>query len=260
MNRIKAERYIYSASRPRTVIVGSSLTFNLPDAALGPDIFNLALAAVGPLTGLTVIERSVPAPDTVAVEVNFIYGGADAAFVADLFAPVLHPARGALLALRHEYQPVNVALSIARRAAGRSEDQRLAADSRQDVVDAMLAVHLREFSRSPQAAGLTSALDSLERLVEALKRKGVRVVFFEMPIHPELYRAPLKRAARDALLSRYPPGRHQWLDLQQCGAVETTDALHLTYRDALRVARVLRDALSGGATCAEVAPARPPQG
>lgn len=243
LNRIQAERYVYSPHRRTATIVGSSLAFNLPDAALGERIFNLSLAAVGPLTGLEIVERGASIPEIVVIEINFLFGATDREFVDQLYAPPLYQVRSIARGLRSEFQPVNLVLSMLRRAGGQTEAQRAAIRADPKVVADMVAVHERDLSRSAEQAGLAKALRHLDQLMSRITKRGVKVVFLEMPVHPRLHDAVLARSVRDQLLGQYPRDRYQWLMLRECGEPETTDGLHLTYAEATRYAGILRDQL-----------------
>jgi len=258
LNRIQAERFIYSVERPAAVIVGSSLAFHLPESTLGNRIFNLSLAAVGPLTGLEVVERSGNLPQAVIIETNFLFSAADHDFVEGLYAPPLYQVRSIVRGLRFEYQPVNVILSAVRRAGGHSGAQREAVRADPKVVANMVEVHERELSRSAQEAGLSPALENLQRLVSRLEKRGTQIIFLEMPVHPRLHAASLERAVHDQVLALYPRDRYRWLMMQECGEPETTDGLHLTYAEAARYAAALRDSvLPVGRTDAVKCPAQP---
>jgi len=241
MNRIKAERYVVSREAPAAVIVGSSLSFRLPDDALGPEIANLAFGGVGPLTGLEVVRRARLRPGTVAIETNFIFGGVDQHLLDALFAPVLSDLRMAAPVFRYEYQPVNVAFHAMRTLTGRTTQ----ADTRAspEVLERMLLVHRRQFGQTPAADAIRRTMETVGDVVSALELKGVKIVLIEMPVDPSLGRLPALQAARAAMENQFPRSRYKWIEPRSERPFLTTDGLHLVPADAATAARQIRAAL-----------------
>ena len=238
MNRIKAERYVVSRRAPAAVIVGSSLSFRLPEEALGPDIANLAFGGVGPLTGLEVVYRARTRPGTVVIETNFIFSGVDQNLLDALFAPVFADLRAAAPVFRYEYQPVNVAFHALRTLTGRAAQ----ADPRAspDVLERMLLVHRRQLEQLPPADAAKLTIEKLGDLASALERQGVKVVLLEMPVHAELAGLAAPRAARALMENRFPGSRYRWIEPKNDRPFVTSDGLHLVPADAAAVARQVR--------------------
>jgi len=242
MNRIKAERYVVSREAPAAVIVGSSLSFRLPDEDLGPEIANLAFGGVGPLTGLEVVRQARLRPGTVAIETNFIFGGLDQNLLDALFAPVLADLRAAAPVFRYEYQPVNVAFHAMRTLTGRTTQ----ADTRPSpaVLERMLLVHRRQLELAPPAEAAGRTMERVGELASVLESQGVKVVLIEMPVDPSLGGLPALQAARTAMERRFPRSRYKWIEPKSERQFLTSDGLHLVPADAAAAARQIRAALA----------------
>ena len=239
MNRIKAERYLYAPRQPAAIIVGSSLTFNLPQDVLGDDIFNLAFAALGPASGLDLLERCGPPPPAVIIETNFITGDPNDELLSALFFPPLYQLRKEVRGLRYEYQPINLILSLMRMWSGhRSELHR---DPPPQVLTTMLPVHEQTFATAPDDQEMQAAIGRVARFAAFAARNGSTIIFLDMPVHPAIRASVRAAAIRRALQAAFPPSAYRWLDPGAGGDYQTVDGLHLTQHDAARVATLLRN-------------------
>ncbi|MDC0435376.1 hypothetical protein OAM69_07055, partial [bacterium] len=95
-NRIRTERFLYEWDEKDCVLVGSSMSANLPalmknPIPVMPDIRVMAYAAGSAIDGLEVIVASDKAPRCVLVEANLSYKEQDDDFIRDTFNPFWHP-------------------------------------------------------------------------------------------------------------------------------------------------------------------------
>jgi hypothetical protein len=235
-NMMRAQNFL--ATRPRTVLVGSSLTFRLPPPLLGPEVSNLGLVGGSPLTGLSLVEGSGERPALVLVEINLIGRPLDEDAVHDQLRFPEHFLRKYFRVFRTGYDPANLSW----RALTHFTHQI-------DVEPVLSPQAAREFyleqqrlkSRPPDAAAFHANLEQAGKLVAALQAKGIRVGFFEMPIDPGLTNSPADTAIRRNVAQAFPPGRYCWLHFTIPGGAHTVDGVHLTTGDAAVIARQILD-------------------
>jgi len=240
-NRMRAENYLASPGEA-TVLVGSSLTYRLPPAILGPDIANLAMAGGAPATGLALIDQSGERPKLVLVEINLLDRAADLAAVHSLVAFPERQLRGALRALRAGYDPVNVA-ERGLQALLHKADEDLVPPP--DAIRQLIAGQQQVMAHPPDAGVLRGRLAETMAMVSTLQARGIRVGFFEMPIDPSLRDLPAAKMVRQAVRQRFLPGHFCWLNLSIAGALHTLDGIHLMSDDSVLVARQVVDQHTG---------------
>lgn len=241
LNRIKAERYIYEPIQPSAVIVGTSLAMALPQEGLGSQTVNLSLGAVGPLTGLEIVRRARSRPVVVIIETNLFAREVDEEFVDALFSPGAYLAREVFPALRHEFQPVNVAINFARRQTKRSSSESFLERPNPEIFRRMLEVNRGELDRVPSASAMDAALAKLKSYIATLESRGVKLIFLKMPVHHTLQKSYVIANNIARLKEAFPDSQYRWVAFDHHGEVfQTKDGLHLIYPDALIVSRRLR--------------------
>jgi hypothetical protein len=70
-------------------------------------------------------------------------------------------------------------------------------------------------------------LGELKREIDCLIKEGANVVFFEMPVHPQLYASARAVAERAAFRRTFPPSEYTYLRDPECERYHTTDTVHL---------------------------------
>lgn len=233
-NMIRVQDYLV-APDPAVVLTGSSLTFRLPQAQLGREIVNLALAGGGARTGLDLIAASGAKPGLVLIETNLLLRPPDKAMIASQMRfpdRQLHRVR----ALRAGYDPVNLLWRGMHILLHRSDGEApLSAATTQQL----LSFQRREKMRSPDAQALKAALSDTMRAIVLLRRRGVAVGLYEMPIDQSLTDSPFDTALRRAVEAAFPPGHFCWLRVAVPGGPRTIDGIHLAPADAAQVAHSL---------------------
>lgn len=237
-NLARVERLLYPEQAIDTVIVGSSLANKLPDSALGPGVYNIALNAGSPLTGLELVRRMEVLPRVVLVEINKLEIKADQAFVERLYHPFWYPVRRYVRAFRHRYQPVNLLQSwlvgayyyLARRSPSVRQPplNTLALERRLDNLKVFRAKAWLEYN-----------LPLVRAEIERLRSRGVSVYLLEMPVHPRVANSTAFRGHREIVRQVFPESKYRWLSFNMNPGPVTRDGIHLTPGEADRFARAL---------------------
>lgn len=225
-NAIAIERFLYGKP-PLAAIVGSSQAERFPADALGPDIANLALAGQNPLVGLSIIARSGQIPRRIYVEINHLDQPIDTALVDSVFAEPGYTIKRFVSALRTGYQPVNLAVSLLRRATRGRDDVYYAHLVDPPLHDTLIARQRLLLAQPPDPALLQANLAELDRLAAALNGHGAQLVLFEMPIDPALEAAPAVVAVRQAVHMAFPGDKACWNEDAAPAGLSSTDGIHL---------------------------------
>jgi len=196
-NVMEAERFIYGSDPLRALVVGSSMVESV-DLLTGGKLQVLGMNGMSAREGLGVLVRSGRLPQLVAVELNGLIAPSNDAFLKQLFNPVMLPLRRQVLALRTEYQPASVIMSLAKNAFGRGASRSEATTHLGSVADIRIE-QLRELYKTPPDMGrLRANLVSVRDSVSLLEDRGVDVMYFEYPVPHGLSKTPFHEARRAA--------------------------------------------------------------
>ena len=240
-NVTKAERFIYGNGPLPVVVVGSSMVDSL-DTVTNGRLQVLGMNGMSAREALIVLLRSGRVPRRVAVELNGLVAAPNDAFIERVFNPFWMPIRRHILALRTEYQPASVVMTLARSRFGRGASRQAMVSSTEAVADIRIA-QLRElYQQPPDMERLRASLESVRDSLAALERAGVRVQFFEYPLPHGLSDTPFheaRRAASADVLGPKAAAAFRFVEED----FRTRDGIHLTPEGQEAVARGLEKML-----------------
>ncbi len=263
-NVIKAQEYIYESKDSKVVLVGTSLTFRLPEGIFHDKSYNLAMAGTSVYAGLDIIKRSSANPEVILIESNCLMNNLNSDVVGNVFMPLMDRLREWLPALREKNQPlcyVNALEGLIRskillaseryRKMEESDhfpgkkkqhkDKEVAKEkNRQEVVARNLQNLFDEFSKVPEETIINSRMELLKNYIDYFEKRGVRVVFYEMPIHEKLYNSPRAQSVREALEKNFPREKYLFIVHPAPGEFQTTDGVHLVSGSAGKFAEFLQ--------------------
>jgi hypothetical protein len=244
-HRVIGEDFLLRTDRPKAVLVGSSLSALLPQIALKP-VYNLAMSGGSSLAGMRLVEVAEPAPRLLFIEANLLIRPADEELLSELLNPILLRIKRICDACRTMNQPVTVALSyvskLRLKPLSEEEQDRLNMTARANpkTLRRGLSVQLEGTDSVVDPIAMHGVLDRLSSQIGELERRGTRVVFVEMPMHPDLIGTPYYRSGLDAAKARFPAPRYEWISFTD-RTYETSDGAHLIYPDARAVAVRISD-------------------
>jgi len=254
-NFIIAQQYIYDRQDSPVVIVGSSLSRRLRGDLLPSEVFNLSLGGLSAFDGINIVLRADTRPKAIYIETNVLTRDSSPDFEDRLLRPGLYTLRRWIISLRDEGRSLTVGgtilcksvESLFRTVLGVSALKRICpAPSPQEsatspkegatkMFDQLLLLQtlqhqaaLTDKQRDRLAAELTTAIDTLVK-------RGINVVFFELPINPELCELPLLPSIRSLLRSQFP--NQKYVRVADCNGVRTTDGIHLSGEESETVTR-----------------------
>lgn len=235
-NMIFAEDFIYEAKIDKVakesvynaIIVGSSMSARLWGELLRKaHIYNLAFGGGSALSGLHIIKNANKLPKTIFVESNIAFlRGSDRKMLDSLFG-VDFTLKKYIPALLVKYQPINVFLSLLKRKAGRSVEEKLAKTRNEKLYKDSLQRALQGYNQS--ISGYEADLAELKALLGYFESKGVEIVFFEMPIDESLAHTRQMQESRAILRKNFA---YPFLPLPDYAKYQTTDGIHLLERSA----------------------------
>ena len=240
----RAQDHLYAVpSGEEAVLLGSSLSELLPlDSVAGYPLRSLALSGMGVADGLAVLEYVDRTPAIILVETNLIDKVADDAFQDQVLGTISRKTRYYLPALRQRNQPATALLrTLFYLKNGPPKDQDADELPPRPLNERMLELRREEYAVAPGADEFSLTAGELTQRLEVFRERGSQVVFFELPVHPDLCTTPRALAVRAGLQDILPPAAFTRLPEPDCAAFRTTDGHHLDPESARRFARELEE-------------------
>jgi hypothetical protein len=226
---------------PNIVLVGSSLTVRLGEEYFEtPRVRNLALAGGSPVTALEIIAGQRQLPKLIIVETNILSRTPDAELVKRFStkegheALFLRPIRTAIAAYENRRHAPATHAETAARLKSLLEQPPSNFDNRVYLERAIGEME----SENPSAATKVN-IERLGRLIEALEKRGTRVLLMEMPYAAPIETSLYVRTTRE-IVHRAFPDRSRWLPIDvDRSELRWDDGVHLDARSAVLVSRYL---------------------
>jgi hypothetical protein len=243
-NVIQAEKYIYNDSSDfENVIVGSSLSYRLVIDSF-PKTYNLSFGGQSIYEGLAILLKTKRAPKTVLVEMNVALRGEDKNFSKSLFNPISFTFKKRLASLREDKQPLVILgrlldlnivqpglKSIKNHISGSSAKME-GGTADKALFDKMLAMQHSAYVKEPKQETIAANFDILKSYVLQLEKRGVNVVFFEMPVDSSLRNLASANAIRNAFYNYFPQTEYKYILPPADKNYSTVDGVHLKGEEA----------------------------
>ena len=238
-NIVKGEEYLYEKGRKADVLIlGSSLASRIVMDSLPASYYNLAMGGMSIYDGISLLSKSSRKPKVVLIEMNVVYRDMNKDLEKDLYHPVFFFVKKYIPILRKKYQPVPVLKALFRDRSGIAADVGLY-QLPKHLFDSEVARFKVMYSATPDPKLMKRKFNELNRDIQVLLRSGIKVVFFEMPIHQDLKNLIEPQTTREEFYKYFPKSGFTYFDMPQ-DTYQTSDGLHLAPQEALRYTRFLR--------------------
>lgn len=254
-NVIKAQQYLYSDIVADKVIIGSSLSCRLTSSVLDSQgFYNLSFGGQSVYDGLEILCHNKVFPKKLFVEINMLKRNPDETFTRGLTHAILFPIRQRITPFREAYQPANY-LNGCIPAIGEKAIDRFTNSFFNPILNKFHAAKATTGSATTdgsvffkslvkrQELAFNEAVDTiqfnvhimwLQKKFEYLQSKGVKIIFFEMPLHYTLQSSKQMNFIRSALTNTFPADKYTYLTAPEYAEYTTTDGLHLNPESALK--------------------------
>lgn len=249
-NVIKAETFVYASHDTfKNLIVGSSLSCRLIMAGL-PGTYNLSFGGQSVFDGLRILSQKPNPPKNVFIETNMALRPESVDFTDGVFSPVMYYPRMYLPSLRRDVQPiaglgvfsVKVINKVSSKLTSPAPNRPvITPGASEDFFQKNFGIQVKNFSQPPSQKDMTVAFTKLKNYVDDLRSKGVSVVFFEMPVHPEVQNSPLADTLRKAFTTHFPRTQYRHIPPPEGIAFKTSDGIHLGFEEACRYTDYFRE-------------------
>lgn len=234
-NIVKVENYLFSTNTCKKVIIGSSLSFRLISDSL-PGFFNLSLGGLSIFDGLEIIIKTGKYPDVLYIETNVLDRTADESFIDAINNPVMFFLKSHLLAFRQNKKSLAiVAGNIIRVIKGKPENY-TAKNSK--LNHEILDLQIKNASVLPDTSKIKKNIACLKQEIDLLENAGVNIVFFQMPVHPDIKNSVKYSFIQKSIHQNFNTNEYKFVPEKNWN-FETTDGLHLNKKEASIFSRFL---------------------
>ena len=260
-NLIRVQRYAYhNSSNLNIVLVGSSLTENIPTSYIDSHVINLGMGGGCAQTGIEAVRRKSSKPAILLIEINeTIAIKTDTQMIDSIYNPFLYSIRLYSPMLRQEYQPATNfiprfvpllnKLLEANGVTNKTNKQRnskpvVNVDS--NLTDKLISQEV-EANKNPLSEKEESVLREQAEIIRSqisqIRKNGVRVILFNVPGEGRIQNTVKQKQVRGLLGELFSINDFEWLPEPPLRQWATYDGIHLVNSDAKDYAIFIRNQL-----------------
>lgn len=237
-NMVKAQHFLYDEDAD-TAMIGTSLSARiLPDSI--PSVRSVAFGGCAVEDGLRLILSKPKVPHCVLVETNLFLRNGNDELVEKMTKGIIPQVKRWIPSLRESNEPICLLSGLMIKAAG-INPQAAAMTVNMEQLKESIKRHLAD-DKSLSETELAQRMETIKPLLIQLEQKGTKLIFFEMPIHQELYHLKELEQTRQAVRKAFPKTRYAYLP-NDTTTYLTTDGLHLDYEGQQRYSHFIKQAL-----------------
>ena len=237
-NMVKAQHFLYDEDAD-TAMIGTSLSARiLPDSI--PSVRSVAFGGCAVEDGLRLILSKPKVPHCVLVETNLFLRNGNDELVEKMTKGIIPQVKRWIPSLRESNEPICLLSGLMIKAAG-INPQAAAMTVDMEQLKENIKRHLAD-DKSLSETELAQRMETIKPLLIQLEQKGTKLIFFEMPIHQELYHLKELEQTRQAVRKAFPKTRYTYLP-NDTTTYLTTDGLHLDYEGQQRYSHFIKQVL-----------------
>ncbi len=251
-NFIKAQHFLYdNTDSYQSIIIGSSLSSRLIMDSL-PKTYNLTLGGQGIVDGLNILSHKSNLPKNIFIEMNLALRPENKEFTTSLNSPIMFYPRKMIASLREDKQPlailglIQIVTIMKLKSLGylnkKNEKKNPDKSSQTNALfPEMLKLQIAAYSKSPDEEDLLKSFNLLTNYVKSMEDRGANIIFFELPVNPQLEKLPYAVAIRDRFYKYFPRSKYKYVSLPDLLEPETSDGIHLKPDEALKYTIYFKD-------------------
>jgi hypothetical protein len=237
-NQLQIEEFFRAEKTPEVGIIGSSLAERLDFKGDSSCIYNMALGGESALTGLSALARSARIPRKVFIEINVPERGIN--------KDLIDRATGVLPKLSSIFYIENMPINLLYSFLLQTKKNNFASEVNEAVRQNGLSLQRQSYSQTLTSETLAENLAEFRAIVSALESKGAKIIFFEMPVHPDLENTPRAVQIRTDFKHAFPINQFIGFDELSNGlTIKTGDGLHLLPDEAKNVVLIFKGYFKG---------------
>jgi hypothetical protein len=262
-NIVRLQKYAYDRhSQLNLVVVGSSLTANIPTDLIDKHVVNLGLNGGATQTGLEVAIRQNVKPKFLLVEINnTITRKIDKQVIESNYNPFLYNLRRYIPSFREEYKPSSQTIlmldefrnkfkkpakPVEQKINTKQTDSQQSTDERSSLSNTIVSQLIQSNSQPLSAQEknlLTQEARYIKSQISTIERDGTHVILFNVPGDHRLENTLAVKQSRLLMKELFPVNNFEWLPEPPARKWLTGDGAHLIPADAKVYADFLKDRL-----------------
>lgn len=239
-NLIKAQSFLY-ADHADSAMVGTSLSARIIRDSI-PSVKSVSFGGCAVEDGLRIISSKRHLPHYVFVESNLLFMEGNKELVNKLTEGVIPKIKYWIPSLREQYEPICLLASLALKA-GNVNPQAGAAAIDMNILNQSIKQQ-QEDDRKYQYEVSEERLRTIKELMDSLEGKGVKFVFFEMPVNEQIYHLRKFAQTREKLAQEFPKANYRYLP-SDTTHYTTTDGEHLNFEEQQVFSHFFKKELTG---------------
>ena len=225
-NLIKAQSFLY-ADHADSAMVGTSLSARIIRDSI-PSVKSVSFGGCAVEDGLRIISSKRHLPQYVFVESNLLFMEGNKELVNKLTEGIIPKIKYWIPSLREQYEPICLLASLALKA-GNVNPQAGAAAIDLNILNQSIKQQQVD-DRKYQYEVSEERLRTIKELMDSLEGKGVKFVFFEMPVNEQIYHLRKFAKTRERLAQEFPKDQYHYLP-SDTTHYTTTDGEHLSFEE-----------------------------
>ncbi len=226
------------------IIIGTSLSKKIHTDSIH-DIYNLALSGQSILDGLELLKYSKVLPKEVLIETNLLLLKKDKDFLNLVKSPTSYFLKKHFLALRTDKHPLALVgneylIPSLTNVVDNEETQEVV--PKDSFFQQIIALRTKRSNRPVAPSLMKKRINALKDYITYLQKNNVKVIFFEMPINPNLINLYRPTITRKEIKKAFPD--IQYIDYpDDVNSYKTTDGVHLTNQESIRYSKYFHQML-----------------
>lgn len=246
-NIINAEKFLFDEDKVDNIIVGSSLAIRMKMDSLDK-FYNLSFGGHSVYDGLNLLRNKENLPKHIFIESNLVDRAENPNFTSIVSNPVLNTMKKTSKVFRTDKQPLalvgdrfvgpvvgaffyKIIYKLKYKSGTKEEASKPKPAIDNSLFDKMVDMQLKDYDIEIDPAIMDKHFMHLKNHVTYFESKGVKIHFFEMPIHQKLINSPRAQYLRNRVQKDFP--NNNFIPVPK-NAVDykTTDGLHLNAPEA----------------------------
>ena len=227
-NMIKMQNFIYTQYTSQNIILGSSLSMGIKP--LNDNFYNLAAGGGNPFAGLEILKRTNNKCNKIYIEINYLLtkSASDDKYLGSLFMPILYDLRSYLPPLREKHQPFSLVGFYFQTKVLKNIFSTEGRNGIDNTKNKRIAIFKKEYADSVSIRKkVDENIAKLNYYYLYFKKKGVDIIFYEMPIDCKLEYEPLPIYCRNKILAFCNSHPTKFIPFDDCAQYNTVDGNHL---------------------------------
>jgi len=245
INMVKVQDYVFGKNK-KFVIVGSSLSSISLTSSRSEDYSDLSFPGSSIYDGLEIIKKSGFIPRVIFIEANYFHKVSYKIIEMNkiTFMPVVFDLKKNIPILQEKYQPMNVLMpyiikrihAVKNKIGDFSHNEKIEQSAvmlsegvsrEKSFFSEILKLYMKEYNKIPDARSLNTGITLLKKYIGYFEDRGVKIIFFEMPVEEILCSAPRAVHLRTYLRKQFRPSDYEYIPLPDCSLYKTSDGIHL---------------------------------